>query len=478
MTPARDHEARPATIGRYHVTREIGRGATAVVYLAYDPHHDRQVALKVIQMGGDDEKVGRRLRKIFETEGAIAGRLNHPNIVRVFESVVDERIAYMAMEYVEGVPLSQFCDFDRLLPVHRVVPIVFKCLMALDYAFRRGVVHRDIKPANIMLTAGDVPKIADFGLALNVLKQTEKDSTFIMGVGSPSYMSPEQIKGYTLNQQTDLYSMGVVLFYLLTGRLPFRGRNYAQLIYQIVNMDAPSASALNPSVPPELDPVLRKALEKDLYSRYRTASQFAQDLTSARFHLVDEDAEKYNRRFEQLAALPAFAAFERVELWEVLRIGQWKTYDDGKALMREGEEGSTFGVIVSGAVEVSLEGRLLARLEAGQVLGEMSYLATGEKHKRSATVVAMGPVAYLEINPQAFELASDECREHFSALLFRAVSERLEAANRVAIASAPPAREPVTDPLDISMLELEAALVPMSDTLVLERSASGSGGER
>ncbi len=449
-------ESKPVRIGRFQIIRQLGRGATATVYLAHDPRHDREVALKVIRFGGDLEqgearvKQHRRLRKLFQTEGAVAARLDHPNIVKVYDTVVDENTALMAMEYVEGTTLAEFCAFDRLLPLPRVVGILFKCCLALDYAYRQGVVHRDIKPANIMVGPDDNPKIMDFGLALNVQKQSEHDSTFVMGVGSPAYMSPEQVKGYALNQQTDLYSLGVVLFMMLTGRVPFRAKHYPELIYKIINSDAPAVSALNPAIPPEIDPIVKRALEKDLYSRYRTGADFGKDLASARYQLLDAETEKLNDRFETLRAMPVFMPFERVELWEVLRITNWRQVCDGVALMVEGDESRTFGVLVHGEVEVSSEDRLLARLGPGEVLGEMAFLSPGEG-RRSATVVAVGDVTFLEVNLAAYELASEECKEQFQAMLIGALIRRLRSANAKVIQHAPPARIPVPA---LSSLEL------------------------
>ena len=449
--------AKPVRIGRFQIIRKIGRGATATVYLAHDPRHDRQIALKVIKFGGDleegEEKVKqhRRLRKLFQTEGAVAARLNHPNIVKVYDTVVDENTALMAMEYVDGVTLADYCAFDKLLPLPRVVGIIFKCCLALDYAYRQGVVHRDIKPANIMVCADDTPKIMDFGLALNMQKQGEHDSTFVMGVGSPAYMSPEQVKGYSLNQQTDLYSLGIVLFMMLTGRVPFRAKHYPELIYKIINSEAPPVSALNPAIPPELDPIVKRALEKDLYSRFRTGADFGKYLASARYQLKDEEADLLNDRFELLRGLQIFTEFERVELWEVLRITTWRKIGDGIALMTEGEESRTFGVLVSGEVEVSQDKRLLARLGPGEVLGEMAFLDPREP-RRTATVVAVGDATFLEVNLAAFELASEECKQHFQDLLIGALIRRLRAANAKVVEHAPPARAPIPSLLSLELL--------------------------
>ena len=192
------------SIGKYRVISELGKGATATVYLCHDPESDRQVAVKLIQFGQDSTAMSRRMRKLFQNEGMVSQRMNHPNIVRVFDAVVEDDYAYLAMEYIKGCSLEDFIRVDKLMPMHRVIGIIFKCCMALDSAYRQGIVHRDIKPANIMVDENDEPKIADFGLALNLSKNMDRDSTFIMGVGSPAYMSPEQIKGYQLNQKTDL----------------------------------------------------------------------------------------------------------------------------------------------------------------------------------------------------------------------------------------------------------------------------------
>jgi len=164
-------------IGKYRVIRELGKGATATVYLCDDPDSGRQVAVKVIRFGHDSAAMSRRMRKLFQNEGMVSKRLDHPNIVRVFEAVVEDQFAYLAMEYVEGFSLEEHTRIDKLLPMHRVIGIIFKCCMALDSAYRQGIIHRDIKPANIMVAANDEPKIADFGLALNMNKDLDRDST-------------------------------------------------------------------------------------------------------------------------------------------------------------------------------------------------------------------------------------------------------------------------------------------------------------
>ena len=416
-------------VGKYEVIRVLGKGATAVVYLARDPDADREVAVKLIKFDGNIA-MSRRLRKLFQTEDSIGRRLTHPNIVQLYDAVVEDDQAYIVMEFIEGTSLEQYCPINKLLPMHRAIGIIFKCCLALDYAFRQGVVHRDIKPANILLDKDDNPKITDFGLALNLNKDLNRDSTFIMGVGSPAYMSPEQIKNYPLNQKTDLYSLGVLLFQLLTGRLPFRANNQGALVYKIVNMETPSVCALNPNLPAGLDPILKKALEKDLYNRYRNGAEFAKDLSTVRYQMLEDDeTQNDTSRFERLRKLGFFTEFEDIELWEVLRIAVWREVASKVALLREGDNNRVFGIIVDGFVEVSVEGKSLCRLGAGEIVGEMAYLHPTDS-TRSATVVTLEPTLFLEINSAALDLSSDEVVERFRKTLIAKVIARLREANK------------------------------------------------
>ena len=435
----------PLVFGPYRTIAKVGVGATATVYRALHTGTNQIVALKVIQFNQTNAKLSRRLKKLFATEAALAMKVKHPNIVAIFEADIEEKFAYIAMEFVDGVALRDFCSFDKLLPPHRVVEIMFKCAMALDFSARMGVVHRDIKPDNIMLGSDDVVKITDFGLALDLKKKSESDSTFIMGVGSPAYMSPEQIKDYPLNGQTDLYSLGTVMYELLTGRQPFRAKNRAALMYKIINMDAELVSTLNPSVPDSLDPIIKRTLEKDLYTRYRNGAQFAQDLSSAKFQILDDaDSVRLTRRFKILRQCSAFTDFENDEIWEVLRISHWRVVHESRPLMTEGEDGANFGVIIEGEVEVSLKGRQLAVYGAGEVVGELAFLAP-ERSRRMASVVAMVDSVYLEVNAAAYALASEECQEHFKALVVGTLTKRTEATNEMLIANAPAARQSVRD---------------------------------
>lgn len=400
------------------------------------------MAVKLVHFDtGEGGKWAKRVRRLFRIEGNMARILDHPNIVRVYEHVLTEDYAYIVMEHVPGRPLSEFVSFDRLLPVHRVVGIVFQCCLALDYAFKQGIVHRDIKPANILVDDDDNPKIMDFGLALDLNKQGNEDSTFIMGVGSPSYMSPEQIKGHPLNQKTDLYSLGVVLYELLTGRLPFRAGNRAQLIYKIVNADAPPVSSLNPEVPSGMDRILQKALEKDLYSRYKNGADMAQDLAAVRFRILDDDYVPMDtHRFDILRRLSFFREFDDIEIWEALRISHWREYEADTVLMKEGEEDNSFGIIIDGELEVSVEGRHVAMLGRGEPVGETTYLSQAQS-TRTATVTALTPVTFLEVNPSALGLATEECLDRFRNALVATLVRRFAEATATLSTGGRPAHQ-------------------------------------
>ena len=438
-------------VGKYEVIRVLGKGATAVVYLGRDPDSGREVAIKLIKFGDDNAAMSRRLRKLFQTEDSVGRRLKHPNIVELYDAVVEDDHAYIVMEFIEGTSLEQYCAINKLLPMHRAIGIIFKCCLALDYAFRQGIVHRDIKPANIMIDKDDNPKITDFGLALNLSKDMKRDSTFIMGVGSPAYMSPEQIKNYPLNQKTDLYSLGVLLFQLLTGRLPFRANNQGALVYKIVNMETPSVCALNPNLPAGLDPILKKALEKDLYNRYRNGAEFAKDLSTVRYQMLDEDeTQNDTSHFERLRKLEFFTEFEDIELWEVLRIAVWREVASKVMLIREGDNSRVFGVIVDGFVEVSVEGKSLCRLGTGEIVGEMAYLHPSDS-TRSSTVVTLEPTLFLEINSAALDLSSDEVVERFRKTLIAKVISRLRGANKALAKLSQPAVKGRSSGVDLEL---------------------------
>jgi serine/threonine protein kinase len=260
----------PVQVGRYQVQRVLGKGAMGVVYLAYDPQIGRRVALKTVKPaeGARPEEL-EESRVRFLREARAAGKLLHPNIVTIFDVFEAGGILYIAMEYVEGVLLDEYCTRRNLLPLDQVTHLGVQALSALDYAHRAGVIHRDIKPGNLMVVEGQSLKVMDFGLARDSGASMSNSGAVI---GTPHYMSPEQIQGKTLDGRSDLFSMGVVLYEMLTGERPFQGDTISTVMYRVLNEEPPPVRSLNPKVPEALSQVVRKAMAKSPGERYPSAA--------------------------------------------------------------------------------------------------------------------------------------------------------------------------------------------------------------
>jgi len=262
------------TLGRYEIERELGKGAMGVVYLGRDPKINRVVAIKAIALAkefGEEDLVEARAR--FFREAEIAGRLNHPAIVTVYDAGEDQGLAYIAMEYLRGQHLNHYTDRARLLPADTVMGLVARVADALYYAHRQNVVHRDIKPANIMFNADtDELKITDFGIAR--LTDTSRTKTGIV-LGTPSFMSPEQLEGHLLDGRSDQFALGVSFYQLLGGQLPFRADSMPRLMHKIATEPHPPLRLLRPELPLSIDTVIDRALAKAAEERYETCAEFA-----------------------------------------------------------------------------------------------------------------------------------------------------------------------------------------------------------
>ena len=419
-------------IGKYELVREIGRGATSIVYLGSDPFTQRAVAVKVAFPGIlKDPRRGRLYTHLFLNEAALIGRLSHPHIVQTYDAVVDDHLCYIVMEYVEGGTLEDFTAPHKLLPIERVVEIIFKCTRALDFANRINVTHRDIKPANILF-AGSNPnsaeiKISDFGAA--IIDNPER--TQVSGVGSPAYMSPQQVRELPLDHQTDIYSLGVVMYQLLTGHLPFQGSSSYNIIYQIINTEPTRPSALRKKIPEVLDNIVARAMAKDIKTRYQTWEEFAHDLAQA-FRQKQLKAPKRDfaesEKFDILRSLPFFNDFADAEIWEVLRFSHWRSIAADETIMRDGDQGDFFGFLAEGELKVMKYGRILNLLTSGDCFGEMAIIS---KHTqtRSADVVALTDAKIFTVKGEALLGASEACRMHFYQSFLEVLTSRLELAN-------------------------------------------------
>jgi len=263
--------------GRYEIVAELGRGAMGVVYKARDPQIDRLVALKTVSLWGQEPDEEKEFRLRFTNEAQAAGRLHHPGIVSVFDvgESPENQDPYIVLEYVPGESLNRILSREKKLPLKTALQLTEEIADALDYAHAQGVIHRDIKPGNILITEGGHAKIADFGIAkLNLAHFTLPGRV----LGTPAYMAPEQLSGEGVDGRSDLFSLGVILYAMVTGHSPFQGTSATTVCFKVANREPIAASALDMSLPPQLDAVISRAMAKEPSERYQKGADFADDL--------------------------------------------------------------------------------------------------------------------------------------------------------------------------------------------------------
>ncbi len=417
-------DAIPEKLGKYDIVRQIGRGSMGIVYEGYDPYEKRRVAVKVaLAESLRDKEVGPRYRKMFFNEAHTAGRLRHPNIVQMFDAGVDGDACYIVMELVDHAEtLRHYCRPKNLLPYKRVLEIIFICAKTLDYAHRKGVIHRDIKPSNILLTQDGTVKISDFSIAH--LMTADTANTLPTGfVGSPRYMSPEQVQEDTITNQTDLFSLGIIMYELLTGSHPFAADTFSRLIHKITNEAPPPLRTYRADMPDILEKIIFHSLQKLPAKRYKMGLNLAADLSLAFDHLEQPETEiEIKEKFNTIQELDFFADFSDAELWEIVRACTWQEFSAGEAVIREGEMDDSFFILLDGAVEVRKSNVFVGLLQAGDCFGEMGYLT---KAGRSASIVARNPVSLMKINATLIEQVSTECQLHFTRMFMKTLVRRL-----------------------------------------------------
>ena len=412
-------------VGKYDVQKMLGKGATGTVYLARDTFSGGEVALKTIEPEVfRDPEFGTVHRSQFQNEASLAGKLKHPHIVSILDAVVGEDSGYVAMELVTGGDLSAHTTPDRLLPVGDVLQIGFKCCGALDYAFREGIVHRDIKPANIMRAGGTVVKIADFGAAY--LRKSQAVQTAVMG--SPYYLSPEQIAGRDLTLHSDMYALGVVLYEMLTGQRPLRAENLQSLLKKILELEPLPPSEVRKDLPRELDPVILRALRKDPAQRYAGWSEFALELSKMVRQVLPPPAVPDTEKYMALKRVELLSGLADADLWELVNAGKWARVDKGKTILRENDKGTSFFFLAEGEVKVTRGGRLLNVVNHSECFGEMAYIWGGEL-PRHATVESMTGLLLAEFDPAALAKMSGGAQLQLTRALVRNLADRLVLAN-------------------------------------------------
>jgi serine/threonine protein kinase len=393
----------PEKIGKYVIINKIGKGSTGTVYLSHDPYYRRDVAIKVYNIEEDqDAERAKVSRKMFFNEAHMVGMLQHPNIMPIYDAGEEDGSYYVVTEHIQGArTLAAYCRPDNLLRVDDVIEIIYKCAKALHYAHGRGVIHRDIKPSNVMLTIDNDVRIIDFGIAI----VSDSEVSRIEGIaGSPSYMSPEQVQSEELTPRSDLYSLGAVMYEMLTGFRPFRADNLSKLLHQIVYATPPPIHTYRDDLPEELEHVAELTrVYKDLRQKY--------------------DSLDNQEHFDLLRSLTFFHEFSHAEIWEVLRASDWHEYKDDEDIVREGEVDDRFYIIVAGSVQVQANGHSIGKMTNGDCFGETSYVRGA---KRQASIRADGQVTILRVSSTLMEQVSSACQLRFNKVFLRSLITRLQ----------------------------------------------------
>ena len=415
------------SIGKYQLLRELGSGATSTVYLARDRFQQRNVAIKVIHADKLEGEEGMLFQRMFFSEATLVGRLKHPHVVELLDVGIDDNDCYIVMEFVEGTTLEEYCVPERLASFEMVADIAYKCCKGLGFAQRHGLVHRDIKPANILIASDGSIKVTDFGAAVSM---KTPQVTHITGLGSVAYMSPQQIRGqYPLTFHTDIYSLGVVLFKMLTGRSPFVAETLADLADLIIGTDVPAPSKLRGEVPPQLDAIVLRATARELDRRYSTWDQFAADLAmfstrAPRKTRVVSETEK----FKILRKLPLLAGFSDAEIGAILPGTAWREFPPNTWVLSEGDKGYSFSILVEGDLKVVNGGRTVGEIHVGDWFGEIAYLTRG-RVRRTASVVSTTNVWTVEFNPDLVWVLLEGAERRVDAMLLDRLAHRLIDAN-------------------------------------------------
>lgn len=425
-TPPRSYRV-PSRVGKYPLGRELGAGSTGRVFVSHDPYLDREVAVKLYLLDEDMPARKREARRrLFFNEAQLAGRLDHPQIAHILDAGEEGDICYVVMEYFAGaVALRHWTSPDRLLPVSTVVEIVFKIARALDYAHRQGVIHRDVKPSNVLRTPDGDVHLIDFGIAMRLdeaLTAAEGDNRRAL-VGSPSYMAPEQLRGGPATPVTDLYALGVMFYELLVGRRPFEAEGMSELIHKIIYASPAPLGKFRPELPITLDDIIARVLSKQPERRFQNGHEFAAALVRAARELEAVGRELREReRFNLLRRLPFFNEFQYPEVYEILKAGEWLSYETGSRIVSEGQVDDSFFILVSGSVSVERAGRRLGMLRRGDCFGEIGYVAPA---RRTVSIVAREPVEILRVNATLMEQASLETQLRFTKVFLRNLIARL-----------------------------------------------------
>ena len=411
----------PEKIGHYEILGIVGEGAMGVIYRAHDSFSDRDVAIKTTHLASGDDDDAALARKMLLNEAHAASVLDHGAILQVFEAGEDAGEPYVVMEYVaQARTLREFISSSNKLPVPRVCAIIYACARALGYAHGKGVIHRDIKASNLLLDRNGKVKIGDFGIA----KLETSDVTEILGtLGSPRYMSPEQILDKEITPATDLYSLGIVMYELLSAQPAFDARGFAQLSAKILTRSPPALDELRDDLPPELVALVHRAISKQVADRFHDGAEMATAI-AAIFPALEQSPATLalQVRFEMLRGLGIFDEFSDEHLLQIAERATWQRYLPNERVIREGDMGQSFYVVVSGELAVNKGGKRIAILHAGDCCGELGYLT---RTPRSASVRSRDDTITMALDATVMYRFNAECQARFRDVFIRIISERL-----------------------------------------------------
>jgi serine/threonine protein kinase len=416
---------RPTKIAKYEIKRRIGRGAMGVVYEAFDPFVQRTVAIKVAHSASDmDDATKQKLREGFFAEVYSAGRMHHPSVVSVYDAGQEDDLNYIVMEFVDGHTLQEYVTGGKSLSPNQVVDVIYQCAKGLDYVHREGIIHRDLKPGNIMLSNDGEVKIMDFSIA-HVDVGFEGHDTEVQG--SPMYMPPEQLsEEKRLVAQSDIYSLGAVMYSLLAKKTPYKAGSLESLIYKITNLEPDAIMEVNPEVPQHIADIVEKAMQKIIYDRYDSAYLLARDLSNAfgRLRGVGERIDM-QEKWKTLRFLAFFKDFSDDQITEVVNASEWKDFAKGEVIVTEGEQETAFYIIAKGGVEVIKNKKVVGIMKQGDCFGEIAFLT---RQPRNATIVARTDVSLMSVSNSLMEQASTETQLRYYRIFLENLISRLSQA--------------------------------------------------
>ena len=418
----------PESIGRYYVIRQIGQGGMGSVYLAEDPFIERKVAIKTALISASTNENIVQVHEQFFNEARAAGKLSHPNIVALYDAYMEGNNYYLIMEYVDGFNLSHYLNSNDKIDIKTVINIIFQCSKALDHAHGHKIVHRDIKPSNIILDKEGIVKITDFGIAvMDGFSGDEGPGAFS---GSLYYTPPEVINKKEVTSQSDIFSLGIVMYELITGVKPFTGDTDISVFYNTLHSDPSPLRDYNNNIPDHLEDIVFKTLEKDPSNRYACAADLAVELGKLHdnLHFLNEKIASAERS-SALKKLNFFKDFSRSELAEILSKTQWMEFQPESPIITDGEIDDCFYIIVIGTVEVRKNNKQLARLKQGDCFGEMACIG---RIKRTADIVALNRTVLIKLNAGIIGKTSIETQNKFYKVFSYTLIKRLNKVNQLA----------------------------------------------